>query len=71
MESIPIEEVFENVRCTREWLTTAAAQERLAIFGHHKLEEKKLRKALKKEAYCTIPDIAAGKIAQIQALVVG
>ncbi|KAK4383773.1 Pentatricopeptide repeat-containing protein, mitochondrial [Sesamum angolense] len=68
-ESIPIEEVFGNLRCTREGLTTAAAQERLAILGHNKLEEKKVlivKKSIKKEAYCTIPDIAAGKIAQIQ-----
>ncbi|KAK4427239.1 Plasma membrane ATPase 3 [Sesamum alatum] len=41
LENIPIDEVFENLRCTREGLTTAAAQERLAIFGHNKLEEKK------------------------------
>ncbi|KAK4402329.1 Plasma membrane ATPase 3 [Sesamum angolense] len=47
LENIPIEEVFENLRCTREGLTTAAAQERLAIFGHNKLEEKKDIKFLK------------------------
>lgn len=41
-ENIPIEEVFENLRCSREGLTTQAAQERLAIFGHNKLEEKRV-----------------------------
>lgn len=41
-ENIPIEEVFENLRCSREGLTTEAAEERLAIFGHNKLEEKKV-----------------------------
>lgn len=41
-ENIPIEEVFENLRCTREGLTTTAAQERLSIFGYNKLEEKKV-----------------------------
>ncbi|KAL0440776.1 UNVERIFIED_CONTAM: Plasma membrane ATPase 3 [Sesamum radiatum] len=41
LENIPIEEVLENLRCTREGLTTEAAQERLVIFGHNKLEEKK------------------------------
>lgn len=41
-ESIPIEEVFENLRCTKHGLTTSAAQARLAIFGHNKLEEKKV-----------------------------
>ncbi|KAJ4833146.1 ATPase 11, plasma membrane-type [Turnera subulata] len=42
LENIPIEEVFENLRCSREGLTTQAAEERLAIFGHNKLEEKKV-----------------------------
>ncbi|KAK4485706.1 hypothetical protein RD792_008352 [Penstemon davidsonii] len=46
-ENIPIEEVFENLRCTKEGLTTVAAEERLAIFGHNKLEEKKESKVLK------------------------
>ncbi|XP_057952122.1 ATPase 11, plasma membrane-type isoform X1 [Malania oleifera] len=47
LENIPIEEVFENLRCNREGLTTEAAQERLTIFGHNKLEEKKESKFLK------------------------
>ncbi|XP_061952335.1 ATPase 11, plasma membrane-type [Populus nigra] len=47
LENIPIEEVFENLRCSREGLTSQAAEERLAIFGHNKLEEKKERKFLK------------------------
>ncbi|CAA6659018.1 unnamed protein product [Spirodela intermedia] len=47
LENIPLEEVFENLRCSREGLTTAAAEERLAIFGHNKLEEKKESKVLK------------------------
>ncbi|OVA09091.1 Cation-transporting P-type ATPase [Macleaya cordata] len=46
-ENIPIEEVFENLRCSREGLTTEAAQERLTIFGYNKLEEKKESKFLK------------------------
>lgn len=41
-ENIPLEEVFENLRCTKDGLTSDAAQERLAIFGHNKLEEKKV-----------------------------
>ena len=41
-ENIPIEEVFENLRCSRDGLTTEAAEERLTIFGHNKLEEKKV-----------------------------
>ncbi|XP_010256122.1 PREDICTED: ATPase 11, plasma membrane-type isoform X1 [Nelumbo nucifera] len=47
LENIPIEEVFENLRCSKDGLTTEAAQERLAIFGHNKLEEKKESKVLK------------------------
>ncbi|KAJ6760569.1 PLASMA MEMBRANE ATPASE 1 [Salix purpurea] len=47
LENIPIAEVFENLRCSREGLTTQAAEERLTIFGHNKLEEKKVRKLLK------------------------
>uniref|UniRef100_A0A3Q7GFG7 Cation-transporting P-type ATPase N-terminal domain-containing protein n=1 Tax=Solanum lycopersicum TaxID=4081 RepID=A0A3Q7GFG7_SOLLC len=47
LENIPIEEVFENLRCTREGLTATAAQERLSIFGYNKLEEKKESKFLK------------------------
>lgn len=39
---MPIEEVFESLRCSREGLTTEAADERLALFGHNKLEEKKV-----------------------------
>ena len=35
-ENIPIEEVFENLRCSREGLSSKAAEERLAIFGHNK-----------------------------------
>ncbi|XP_010272214.1 PREDICTED: ATPase 11, plasma membrane-type-like [Nelumbo nucifera] len=47
LENIPIEEVFENLRCNKEGLTTEAAQERLVIFGHNKLEEKQESKILK------------------------
>lgn len=42
-ENIPIEEVFENLRCSKEGLTSASAAERLLIFGHNKLEEKKVQ----------------------------
>ncbi|KAL8118254.1 hypothetical protein AgCh_015968 [Apium graveolens] len=47
LESIPIQEVFENLRCSRDGLTTTAAEERLAIFGYNKLEEKEESKFLK------------------------
>jgi len=41
-ENIPIEEVLENLRCSREGLSSEAAEERLTIFGHNKLEEKRV-----------------------------
>ncbi|XP_042497698.1 ATPase 11, plasma membrane-type-like [Macadamia integrifolia] len=47
LENIPLEEVFLNLRCSKDGLTTEAAQERLTIFGYNKLEEKKESKFLK------------------------
>ncbi|KAJ7945959.1 Plasma membrane ATPase [Quillaja saponaria] len=47
LENIPIEEVFENLRCSKAGLTSEAAEERLTIFGHNKLEEKQESKFLK------------------------
>ena len=40
-EKIPIEEVFTQLRCTREGLTSDEGHTRLEIFGPNKLEEKK------------------------------
>ncbi|KAF7848598.1 hypothetical protein BT93_L1815 [Corymbia citriodora subsp. variegata] len=47
LENIPIEEVFQSLICNREGLTSAAAEQRLDLFGHNKLEEKKESKFLK------------------------
>lgn len=47
LENIPIEEVFENLRCTKEGLSSEDASRRLEIFGHNKLEEKEESKFLK------------------------
>ncbi|OEL33269.1 ATPase 11, plasma membrane-type [Dichanthelium oligosanthes] len=47
LENIPLEEVFENLRCSREGLSTQHAQQRLEIFGPNKLEEKEESKFLK------------------------
>ncbi|XP_021744342.1 plasma membrane ATPase 4-like [Chenopodium quinoa] len=47
LEKIPIEEVFESLKCSREGLTSDDATNRLQIFGHNKLEEKKESKLLK------------------------
>ncbi|XP_061964982.1 ATPase 8, plasma membrane-type-like [Populus nigra] len=47
LEKIPIEEVFEKLKCTKEGLSTTEGEERLRIFGPNKLEEKKESKILK------------------------
>ncbi|XP_059284453.1 plasma membrane ATPase 1-like [Lycium ferocissimum] len=47
LESIPLEEVFQNLRCNREGLTSQDARRRLEIFGYNKLEEKHESKFLK------------------------
>lgn len=39
---MPLEEVFQTLRCDSNGLTTKSAEERLAIFGHNKLEEKQV-----------------------------
>ncbi|MBA0679180.1 hypothetical protein Goari_010969, partial [Gossypium aridum] len=46
-EKIPIEEVFEQLKCTREGLSSDEGVNRLQIFGPNKLEEKKESKILK------------------------
>ncbi|KAI4381121.1 hypothetical protein MLD38_007229 [Melastoma candidum] len=47
LEKIPIEEVFEQLKCTPKGLTTEEGDSRLQIFGPNKLEEKKESKVLK------------------------
>ncbi|KAJ8432701.1 hypothetical protein Cgig2_014436 [Carnegiea gigantea] len=47
LENVPLEEVFEQLRCNRDGLTAEAAEERLRIFGPNKLEEKEESKILK------------------------
>ncbi|EOY29211.1 hypothetical protein QUC31_020922 [Theobroma cacao] len=47
LERIPIEEVFEQLKCTRAGLTTEEGANRLQVFGPNKLEEKKESKFLK------------------------
>ncbi|XVE97249.1 hypothetical protein REPUB_Repub03eG0004300 [Reevesia pubescens] len=47
LERIPIEEVFEQLKCTREGLTSEEGAHRLQVFGPNKLEEKKESKFLK------------------------
>ncbi|KAF5749548.1 hypothetical protein HS088_TW04G01517 [Tripterygium wilfordii] len=47
LERIPVEEVFEQLKCTREGLTEDEGSKRIQIFGPNKLEEKKESKFLK------------------------
>ncbi|CAN1301251.1 Plasma membrane ATPase 4, partial [Linum perenne] len=46
-EKIPIEEVFEQLKCSRGGLTSDEGSSRLQVFGPNKLEEKKESKVLK------------------------
>lgn len=46
-ENIPVEEVFQQLKCSKEGLTSAEGEKRLQIFGPNKLEEKKESKFLK------------------------
>ncbi|KAM1084351.1 hypothetical protein ACFX19_023056 [Malus domestica] len=47
LERIPIEEVFGQLKCSREGLSSEEGGQRLEIFGPNKLEEKKENKFLK------------------------
>ncbi|CAN6547439.1 unnamed protein product [Malus baccata var. baccata] len=47
LERIPIEEVFGQLKCSREGLSSEEGGQRLEIFGPNKLEEKKESKFLK------------------------
>ncbi|GLT85165.1 hypothetical protein SLE2022_033610 [Rubroshorea leprosula] len=47
LERIPVEEVFEQLKCTKAGLTSDEGAHRLQVFGPNKLEEKKESKILK------------------------
>ncbi|KAI4316224.1 hypothetical protein L6164_024223 [Bauhinia variegata] len=47
LERIPVEEVFEQLKCSKEGLTSEEGANRLQVFGPNKLEEKKESKILK------------------------
>ncbi|XP_075523449.1 ATPase 9, plasma membrane-type-like [Primulina tabacum] len=47
LEHIPVDEVFNQLQCTKEGLTTSEAEKRLQMFGPNKLEEKEESKFLK------------------------
>ncbi|XP_073296557.1 plasma membrane ATPase 4-like [Primulina huaijiensis] len=47
LEKVPIEEVFQQLKCSREGLSSDEGANRIQIFGPNKLEEKKENKILK------------------------
>ncbi|ESQ36867.1 hypothetical protein EUTSA_v10002390mg [Eutrema salsugineum] len=47
LEKIPVDEVFQQLKCSREGLSSEEGRNRLQIFGANKLEEKKENKVLK------------------------
>uniref|UniRef100_A0A0E0LSS0 Plasma membrane ATPase n=1 Tax=Oryza punctata TaxID=4537 RepID=A0A0E0LSS0_ORYPU len=47
LEHIPLEEVFQHLKCTRQGLTKAEGDARTDVFGPNKLEEKKESRILK------------------------
>jgi H+-transporting ATPase len=68
LERIPIEEVFEQLRCTREGLTSNEGEKRLHIFGFNKLEEIKESKILKFLGFMWNPFSWVMEIAAIMAI---
>lgn len=46
-----MEEVFEQLKCSKQGLTTEEGEKRLQIFGPNKLEEKKVKEKLKISQY--------------------
>ncbi|XP_021298131.1 plasma membrane ATPase-like [Herrania umbratica] len=68
LERIPIEEVFEQLKCTKEGLTSDEGHKRLQIFGPNKLEEKKESKFLKFLGFMWNPLSWVMEIAAIMAI---
>ncbi|XP_020578324.1 ATPase 9, plasma membrane-type-like [Phalaenopsis equestris] len=69
LESIPIEEVFSQLKCSTAGLTTADGELRLQLFGPNKLEEKKESKLLKFLGFMWNPLSWVMEIAALMAIV--
>ncbi|GMP34504.1 hypothetical protein CsSME_00007343 [Camellia sinensis var. sinensis] len=69
LERIPVEEVFEQLKCTKEGLSNEEGDQRLQIFGPNKLEEKKESKFLKFLGFMWNPLSWVMEIAAIMAIV--
>ncbi|XP_022714754.1 ATPase 9, plasma membrane-type-like isoform X3 [Durio zibethinus] len=67
-ERIPVEEVFQQLKCTKEGLSSEEGQKRLQIFGPNKLEEKKESKFLKFLGFMWNPLSWVMEIAAIMAI---
>ncbi|XWS19140.1 hypothetical protein CRYUN_Cryun32bG0106400 [Craigia yunnanensis] len=68
LERIPVEEVFQQLKCTKEGLSSEEGQKRLHIFGPNKLEEKKESKFLKFLGFMWNPLSWVMEIAAIMAI---
>ncbi|OMO52891.1 Cation-transporting P-type ATPase [Corchorus capsularis] len=68
LEKIPVEEVFEQLKCSKEGLTSEEGQKRLQVFGQNKLEEKKESKFLKFLGFMWNPLSWVMEIAAIMAI---
>ncbi|KAL0451710.1 UNVERIFIED_CONTAM: ATPase 8, plasma membrane-type [Sesamum latifolium] len=68
-ENIPIEEVFQELKCSRDGLTSDEGAKRLEIFGPNKLEEKKESKFLKFLGFMWNPLSWVMELAAIMAIV--
>ncbi|KAI3888230.1 hypothetical protein MKW92_006783 [Papaver armeniacum] len=68
LERIPMDEVFEQLKCSKEGLSTEEGANRLEIFGPNKLEEKKESKILKFLGFMWNPLSWVMEIAAIMAI---
>ncbi|KAK1389509.1 Plasma membrane ATPase [Heracleum sosnowskyi] len=69
LEKIPMEEVFEQLKCSKDGLSSDEGAKRLEIFGPNKLEEKKESKFLKFLGFMWNPLSWVMEIAAIMAIV--
>jgi H+-transporting ATPase len=69
LEHIPIEEVFQYLKCTKAGLTSVDAEERLKFWGPNKLEEQKENLILKFLGFMWNPLSWVMELAAIMALV--
>ncbi|XP_024544580.1 plasma membrane ATPase-like [Selaginella moellendorffii] len=69
LEHIPLEEVFQKLKCTRDGLSTVEAEIRLKLVGPNKLEEKKENLLLKFLTFMWNPLSWVMEIAALMAII--